>query len=264
MKRLRLLTYNVRHCRGLDGRVRPERIAQVIAEHEADVVALQELDVGRARSGHVHQPRRIAEHLRMEAHFCAAHVVGDERYGHAILSRHPSRLVSSAGLPTSTPRRRGVERRAAIWVRIHPGDGVAVEVIGVHLGLGAAERREQMRALTTDQWLSHPECTGARIVLGDFNTRPTSPVFAPMAAVLRDARRIAGRRVGRATWPSFAPFLSIDHVLVDEGIEVLEHRVAGGRRAVVASDHRPVVVDVALGSAAASEHATEDPHRESQ
>src|SRR4051812_26266939 len=46
---IRLLTYNIRHCLGTDGQMAPERIAEVIASCEADVIALQEVDVGRAR-----------------------------------------------------------------------------------------------------------------------------------------------------------------------------------------------------------------------
>ena len=44
------MTYNVRRCLGLDGRLWPERIAETIVECDPDVIALQELDVGRARS----------------------------------------------------------------------------------------------------------------------------------------------------------------------------------------------------------------------
>ncbi|MBP9865738.1 MAG: hypothetical protein KBC91_04970, partial [Candidatus Omnitrophica bacterium] len=55
VKTLRVLTYNVHGCVGLDGKNSPERIARVIARQGADVVAMQELDVGRHRSGNIHQ-----------------------------------------------------------------------------------------------------------------------------------------------------------------------------------------------------------------
>ncbi len=54
---VRVMTYNVHRCVGGDGVRSPLRIARVIAEYRPDVVALQELDVGRARTGGGDQPR---------------------------------------------------------------------------------------------------------------------------------------------------------------------------------------------------------------
>eukprot|EP01036_Dinobryon_divergens_P054167 gene54167-72393_t len=56
---MRLVTYNVHRCVGIDRRLDVERIAGVIAELEPDIVCLQELDVGRARTGGVDQARAI-------------------------------------------------------------------------------------------------------------------------------------------------------------------------------------------------------------
>jgi endonuclease/exonuclease/phosphatase family metal-dependent hydrolase len=67
--RLRLLTYNVHRCRGTDRQVSPERIAKIIAATGADVVALQELDVNRIRTGRVDQAQFIAAALDMAFHF---------------------------------------------------------------------------------------------------------------------------------------------------------------------------------------------------
>src|SRR5690606_22711124 len=57
---LSIVTWNVHHCRGLDGRVVPERIARTIEALGPDLVALQELDVGRARTHRVDQPAWLA------------------------------------------------------------------------------------------------------------------------------------------------------------------------------------------------------------
>ena len=59
----RILTYNVHRCVGVDRRLDVDRVAAVIAEHEPDIVCLQELDVGRARTGHVDQAQAIADRL---------------------------------------------------------------------------------------------------------------------------------------------------------------------------------------------------------
>ena len=47
---LRVATYNVHGCRGMDRRRSEERIAEVIASLEVDVIGLQELDLNRRRS----------------------------------------------------------------------------------------------------------------------------------------------------------------------------------------------------------------------
>ena len=88
----RLLTYNVHRCVGVDRQLDVGRIAAVIAEHAPDVVCLQELDVGRARTGHVDQAEAIADSLAMTFHFHAAMKVESEQYGRS--EEHTSELQS--------------------------------------------------------------------------------------------------------------------------------------------------------------------------
>src|SRR3954471_5015867 len=90
---VRILTYNVHSCLGMDGQLLPTRIAEVITTTGADVVCLQELDVRRKRSGLVHQGEVIAEELAMHFHFFPAIRAESEEYGDAILSRYPMKLV---------------------------------------------------------------------------------------------------------------------------------------------------------------------------
>ena len=90
---IRLMTYNVHSCRGTDRAVDPARVAEMIAACEADIVALQELDVGRSRTGRIDQAQAIATHLKVTSHFNAALHLEEERYGDAIVSlRHTSGL----------------------------------------------------------------------------------------------------------------------------------------------------------------------------
>src|SRR5438105_2282237 len=77
---LRILTYNVHSCIGLDGHLSPERIARVIARHAPDIVALQEIDVERSRTGHLDQARAIADALEMSLAFHPTITVADERF----------------------------------------------------------------------------------------------------------------------------------------------------------------------------------------
>ena len=137
----RLLTYNVHRCLGVDRRLDVDRIAAVIAEFEPDVVCLQELDVGRARTGGVDQAEAIAGKLAMTSRFHPAMQVEAELYGDAILTPHPERLMRVGALPTLRGIR-GLEPRGALWSRIEI-KGVALNVINTHLGLVPREQRLQ-------------------------------------------------------------------------------------------------------------------------
>ncbi|HLU39851.1 MAG TPA: endonuclease/exonuclease/phosphatase family protein, partial [Planctomycetota bacterium] len=97
--RFKLMTYNVHRCIGMDFRHDPERIARVIVEHDPDIVALQELDAHRPRSGRHKQAESIAEVLGMKHHFHPAFQVQDELYGDALLTHHPMELIKAGELP---------------------------------------------------------------------------------------------------------------------------------------------------------------------
>jgi endonuclease/exonuclease/phosphatase family metal-dependent hydrolase len=239
---LRVMTYNVHRCVGWDGVLSPARVAKVIAAQRPDVVALQELDVGHARSGHVDQPREIAALLKMEAFFFPALERENEHYGDAVLSRVPMRLVRAGPLPT-LPGRPGLERRGALWVSVECG-GRAVQVINTHLGLDRRERLAQVEALLGPEWLGHPDCAGPRLLCGDFNALPSSPPYRRLRRALRDAQDRL--RTARGTFPSLWPFLRIDHVFHSPDLAVTAVRLPRDRGARVASDHLPLTVEVSL------------------
>ena len=108
----RIVTYNVHRCVGNDRRLDVARIAAVLASLNPDIVALQELDVGRRRTGHVDQAHEIGQRLEMACHFHAALKVEEEQYGDAILTSYPERLVKTGPLP-GYDRMRALEPRGA-------------------------------------------------------------------------------------------------------------------------------------------------------
>jgi endonuclease/exonuclease/phosphatase family metal-dependent hydrolase len=236
----RIMTYNVHRCVGTDGRLDVPRIAKVIASCRPDVVALQELDVGRARTGGVDQAHAIAQLLGMSFHFHPAFMVEEERYGDAILSVTPIRLVKAGPLPGSHAVR-GLEPRGALWVKLELG-GAELDVVNTHLGLIPHEQRAQADALLGAEWMGHADCTDPAILLGDFNATPRHRAYQRLAARLRDAHRDrSGRRA--ATFPSRLPMLRIDHVFVSRSVRVTGVHALGGALARIASDHLPLVVD---------------------
>src|SRR5690606_23082368 len=114
---IRVMTYNVHSCVGMEGVLSTTRIARVIAQCRPDIVALQALDVGRSRTGAVDQAHAIARELAMEFHFHPALRLEEELYGDAVLSRWPMRLVRAGSLP-SVAGRDDLEPRGALWVAV--------------------------------------------------------------------------------------------------------------------------------------------------
>jgi endonuclease/exonuclease/phosphatase family metal-dependent hydrolase len=243
----RIVTYNVHRCVGNDRRLDVARIVDVLAKLEPDIVALQELDVGRARTGGVDQTHEIARGLDMACHFHAALTVEEERYGDAILTCYPERLVQVGPLPGYRPIPR-LEPRGALWIEVEI-EGVPVQVINTHLGLVPREQRAQAAWLAGPAWLQHPHCHGARILLGDFNATATSVVYRTLTARLEPARRLANVQTPTATFPSPLPVLRIDHLFVSPEIQVRDVFAPFEPLTRVASDHLPLVMDFEVAAA---------------
>ncbi|MDP3854890.1 endonuclease/exonuclease/phosphatase family protein [Phenylobacterium sp.] len=240
----RILTYNVHRCVGTDRRLDVGRVAEVIARLEPDIVALQELDVGRARTGGVDQAHEIARRLKMAFHFHPALRVEEELYGDAILTAYPERLVRSGPLPghPAIPR---LEPRGALWLAVEI-EGREVHILNTHLGLVPKEQQIQARALAGPGWLDHPERQGPTILLGDFNATATSVVYRTLHAKLEPARRLARRKASTSTFPSGLPVLRIDHIFVSPEILVESVTAPFEPLTRTASDHLPLVMDFSL------------------
>jgi len=245
---LRIMTYNVHSGVGTDRKLDLARIAEVIASQNPDIVALQELDVARKRSGLAHQARVIAEHLDMHFHFYPAmRIHEEEEYGDAILSRWPMRLRRAAELPT-VKERLAFEPRGALWASIE-AHGKEIQVINTHLGLSNNERIKQIDALLGPEWLGHPECDTPLVLCGDFNALPFSKVYRKACQVLADTQRGVSRHRPRATFPSRWPVLRLDYIFTSADLQCLAVDVANTPLAKLASDHLPLVAEVRLTSA---------------
>lgn len=247
-RQLRVMTWNVHSCIGLDGKLSARRIARVIARASPDVVALQELDVGRARTGGEDQAHAIARYLEMEHHFHPAMHIEEEQYGDAILSRLPMRLIRSGPLPGARPGSRR-EPRGALWVAVEL-DGMEIQVLNTHLGLSPRERTRQVEALLGDKWLGDPRCQAPVILCGDFNATPSSGVCRRLRQRLEDVQLQLETHRPKNTFSSRFPAARIDHLFVDASVRVTGIELPGSHLARVASDHLPLLAAVEIGSPA--------------
>lgn len=241
---LRLMTYNVHSCVGMDGKLAPQRIARVIDHYAPDVVALQELDVGRRRTQSVDQAHLIADYLNMEHHFHPAIHLEEERYGDAILSALPLRLHKAGILPPHRSKP-GREPRGALWVEIEL-EGQTIQIVNTHLGLGRRERVEQIEAILGEDWLGHKRMQGPTIFCGDLNAMPKSKVCRRMRERLYDVQEVLENHRPRKTWFGHYPLARIDHVFISEHFEVISIDVPRTRQTLVASDHLPLIVELRL------------------
>jgi endonuclease/exonuclease/phosphatase family metal-dependent hydrolase len=232
------MTYNVHGGFGSDMRFDLGRVLRVISEAKPDVVALQELDVGRDRSRGFDQPSWLAERLNMNCEFVRAR---DCRpggcFGNAVLSHFTLSSVSAQELPQL---HQSSERRIVQSVRVS-GASMTLDVFNTHLGLRPRERQLQSEALV--RWISGT-APAHQVLCGDLNAAPGSAPYARLTARMRDAQTAINGRRARSTWPSIWPVLRLDHVLVGRGLRVAHHHVPMGRWARLASDHLPLVVDL--------------------
>lgn len=233
----RVMTYNVHSCVGTDGKLEPERIAEVIARSGADVVALQEVDVCQTRSSGLHQPEWLAQRLGMRAHFTASRECDGGHYGNAILSRFPFSVRSEGPLA----RRRG-EQRAVQWLTLSV-EGREVSVMNTHLSIHFRERLMQIRQLLGAEWIAGAEPEIPLIICGDLNSNRLSPVYRGLAKALLDVQRVGGRRA-RPTWPSRRPLLRIDHLFVSPSLRVARCEVRRDSLSRLASDHLPLLAEL--------------------
>ena len=180
----------------------------------------------------------------MEFHFHPALHIEEERYGDAILTHLPPRLVKAGALPGHAGKPH-LEPRGALWVAIDL-HGSEVQIINTHLGLSPRERAAQTEALLGDDWLAHPLCQAPVILCGDFNALPSSSVCRRLGGQLKDAQIEAQRHRPQATFSSRMPRMRIDHIFISPGLEVTGIEVPNSELARVASDHLPLLAEVRL------------------
>ena len=238
----RIMTYNVHGCGGMDGRVSPRRVTRVVNTYAPEIVALQEMDLGRRRSRAENQVELIARALDMHYEFCPTVTLGEEHYGHALLSVWPMEVVKRSRLPAD-PRRARPEPRAALWVRLTI-NGERLNVITTHLGLGIEERRLQMQALLGPEWLGGIPDDEPVLFCGDCNMLPASVPYRQITARLRDIQLTKPRHRPLSTFSTTRPMARLDYIFASAHFAAKDIQVPRTDLTRVTSDHFPLVADL--------------------
>lgn len=238
--RFRVVTYNIHKCRGLDRRVRPDRIVNVLREIDADIIALQEVLSFANGVRAEDQARYISEELGY------AYRVGETRqlrggvYGNVVLSRLP--LLAAYNYDVS---QQGREERGCLRVDVGLSGHQILHVYNVHLGTAYRERPLQARRLLDEEILNTKYLLGPRLLLGDFNEwmRGVASKLLAQHFQSADLRLQLGRT---RTYPGVLPLLHLDHIYYDTALNLEAAALHRSRTALLASDHLPLIADFHL------------------
>ena len=233
MTTLRVATYNVHRCRGLDGRTSPARIAEVIRSIAPDVIALQEvLGAGPHTTGHAEE---LGAQLGMGWVMAPTRHLRRALFGNVVLSHLP--IVDHAQYDLSW---KTCEPRCCQRVDIAVGTHT-LHLYNVHLGTAYLERRDQAQRLSAfvhDRRIDQP-----KIVLGDFNEWMRGLATAMLSERLNSIDLRAHLR-RRRTYPGVFPVLHLDHIYYEGRVEVTKVELPRTRLSLMASDHLPLVAEL--------------------
>ena len=158
-------------------------------------------------------------------------------------------MSSSAAFRSSTTRtttsRGGRASRAPVsaptWTSARD---VTLHVYNVHLGTAVLERRYQAPRLAS--FVHDHRVTGPKIILGDFNEWMRGLATKTLSSLF-DSVDIHAHLQRRRTYPGIFPLLHLDHIYYEGHVEIRGVELPRTRKALMASDHLPLVANVRLG-----------------
>jgi len=229
---VRVATYNIHTCIGVDRRYDPGRIATVLREIDADIACLQEVDARRGSDRHHDQWAYLGEVTgrRVITGMGIRERLG--RFGNAILTRFPALTARAIDLSVS-----GYEPRGAIDADLLIGDRV-VRVIATHFGLHAVERRLQanrLMAVLGEPLAANRRLADAVLLMGDLNE------WRGRSGAIRLLDRRLGPSAAARTFPSWLPVLALDRIYAEGPAVLRDLYVYRSPLARLASDHLPLV-----------------------
>jgi endonuclease/exonuclease/phosphatase family metal-dependent hydrolase len=229
MMSLRIATYNIHQGVGRDGIKNPIRIADVIGEMNADIVALQEVTSHPEKSDDL--LAHIAALTEMEPIEGFTLTVAESRYGNALLSSLPLSAANRVDISV-----KGREPRGVIEVAFNHNCQNVV-LWATHLGLSIPERHQQIDKLLNIINFADADMS---ILLGDLN------LWFTWDRPSRKLQQWFKPGHSPATFPAIRPFLKLDRILVRPADKITTIRTHATKLSRVASDHLPLVADIAL------------------
>jgi endonuclease/exonuclease/phosphatase family metal-dependent hydrolase len=235
-KTLRVVTYNIHRCRGLDGRTNPQRAIDVLRGLNADIIALQEvIGAGPNDSGHA---EAIGAGLGMGWVMASVRHLRSHQFGNVVLSHFPIKQHYQYDLSWRTCEARACQR---VDLAI---DNHTLHLFNVHLGTAFRERKDQSERLAT---IVHDRrITAPKIVLGDFNEWSQGFATQVLSEKLQ-AIDLSVHLRRKRTYPAILPFLHLDHIYYEGEVDIAGVEVPRTRKSLMASDHLPFLAELKVG-----------------
>src|SRR5210317_819430 len=248
---LRILSYNMHRAIGVDRLFRPERIAKVIKHHQADIVLLQEVDVGVPRSRKLDLAREMAEAAGYP-HFATGLNVKLFRgkYGNATLSKFP--ITRSRNINLTVGKRKA---RGCLHTTIEINNSLDfvqnIAVFNLHLGLSSQERVRQVGLLIHSEEFTTLAPDAPCLVGGDLNDWRTrlAPIFTDILNFECASNHSSGYHNPYLTYPSFSPTGGLDKIFYRGPMELIRRKRCWMGITRLASDHLPVIAEFELQAA---------------
>jgi endonuclease/exonuclease/phosphatase family metal-dependent hydrolase len=226
---MKLATYNIHACIGADGRFDPDRTVRVMRQLHADVLALQEVEHHQVDG--IDLLDYLATVTRMTAIAGPTLLRETRNYGNALLTRLPVLALDRVDLSLPQREPRGALNAMFDW------HGQRVQVVATHLGLRPGERRLQVRRLLA---LYDSTPAALSVLLGDLNE------WLLWGRPLRWLRRYFAAAPQPRTYPARFPLFALDRIWVHPRSALTAIAVHDSPAARVASDHLPLVAELAI------------------
>jgi endonuclease/exonuclease/phosphatase family metal-dependent hydrolase len=225
----------------MDGRIRPSRVADVLSELDADVIALQEVVSLKSGRKEQNQAQYLADAVGYDYHIGETRKLRGAIYGNVVISRFPVKEVRVYDLSASQTS----EARGCIRCDLEIAPGKIIHVFNIHLGTGYMERRKQARLLMSREVLLSPSLKHPRLIIGDFNEWTRGLVSRTLQQSFEsvDIQLHLNRK---KTYPGMMPFMHLDHMYFDRELALEAFSLHRSRMALVASDHLPLVAEFGL------------------
>ena len=221
----------------MDRRTMPGRIAEVVRDMDADVVALQEV-IGDGPSG-VDQAEEIGAAVGMGWVMHSVRQLRGHKFGNVVLSRFPIIHHGHYELTWRT-----CEERACQRADLDLGEGAQLHVYNVHLGTAVLERRYQAGRLAA--FVHDHRVIGPKVILGDFNEWMKGLATKTLSSLFNSIN-IAEHLKRRRTYPGLFPVLHLDHIYYEGDVSLRRLELVRTGKALMASDHLPLVADFRIG-----------------
>ncbi len=223
--RVVVLSYNIRHGNGMDGKIDLARIAAIIKSVSPDIVSLQEVDKTTKRALGVDQAKELGRLTGMESVYCASLPLQGGEYGNAMLTKLPILKTTRLPLPG--------EPRSALCVTLESNAKTPLTFIATHLDLSEKQRLASVPLIEN---LFASDSNSPAILAGDLNAQPGSTTILAFSKTWENATS----REGLFTFPSTTPNEQIDFIFYRPATcwRVVETKVL---EEAVASDHRPIL-----------------------